>query len=123
MLAQIWCAPGSSTYVIIRWTGPIAAGAVTHLLDWASTSVANHMHIAGDGLVQSGTFRIVIDGVELWMRNANNHQQTWGVVSAAIAALVGFQTRGPLGPRAIDFQVYDGVHQVAIGYMRGPGGG
>lgn len=73
----------------------------------------------GDSVVRTGTYQLVVEGVELWMQNANNHQQTFGVIVAAIAALRGFQTRGGLGPRAVNFQVYDGPNFVGVGWLRG----
>lgn len=123
MVSQIWCAPGSSTYVIITWAGPIAAGAVTNLLNWAYDSIINHIHAVGDGLVQTGSYRLVNEGLELWMQNTNNHQQTWGVMGAALSAMAGFQMTGSLGPRAVNFQVYDGRFLVGVGHIRGVGGG
>lgn len=123
MIAQVWCAPGSSTYVMITWTAPIAAGAVNNLLNWAYGSIFTHIHNVGDGLVQSGSYKVIIDGVELCMQNVNNHQQTWGMIGAAISALAGFQNTGPLGPRAVNFQIYDGRYLVGAGYIRGVVGG
>lgn len=57
----------------------------------------------------------------LYLENAGNHQQTWGVVNAAIVALAGFQMTGSVGPMAVIIQVYDGMHFVGRGFLRAAG--
>ena len=48
------------------------------------------------------------------VRNANNHQTTWGVLGAACWALKDFvSARGAF--QTIVFSIYDGVNQVATG--------
>ena len=53
------------------------------------------------------------DDVELYMRNANNHQQTWGVVGAAIGALQDYMNQNGFGQAT--FNVFDGGTEVGVG--------
>ena len=56
--------------------------------------------------------------LELWFRNSNNHQLTWGVNRAAVVALADyFNVLEPLGvnPGAVQFTIVDGENEVATG--------
>ena len=72
-------------------------------------------------------------GLEIWTQNTNNHQQTWGVLGSALAAVRDFMVCTPLqaeGPGAVHFQIFDGWNEVGqgtVGYsglgVRGEGVG
>lgn len=75
----------------------------------------------GDGLIPHGFWTLDEYGLELAFANAGNHQQTWGVVGAALMALLDyFVYRVRVGSvRAVRFQVWDGRHLVGTGWLRG----
>lgn len=75
----------------------------------------------GDGLIPRGFWTLEEYGLELAFANAGNHQQTWGVVGAALMALVDyFLYRVQMGSvRAIRFQVWDGRNLVGSGWLKG----
>ncbi|KAA6406659.1 MAG: hypothetical protein FRX48_09591 [Lasallia pustulata] len=56
---------------------------------------------------------------ELYLVNSNNHQQSWGVVGAALAALrnflVSLDTINPGGNGGVQFTVFDGANEVGQG--------
>ena len=49
--------------------------------------------------------------------NANNHQTTWGVLGAAVNALLGWVDGGAGGGAAAYFEIWDGVNEVGVGQM------
>ena len=50
--------------------------------------------------------------------NANNHQQTWGVLGAAIAALASYMQEGvEAGPGSAYFVIFDGENEVGVGMV------
>ena len=57
-------------------------------------------------------------GLELRLTNANNHQMTWGVMNAALAALMQFVARSGRGPGAMAWQIYDGQNLVGVGFLQ-----
>ena len=73
---------------------------------------------AGDGLIAGGVFLWRgFGGHILRMENSNNHQQTLGVIAAALLAIGNFlstETDYGIGT----FIVYDGDNEVAIGTIR-----
>ena len=54
------------------------------------------------------------DGVYLRLRNADNHQLTYGVINAALVAMLDFFSREG-GFQSVDFQIIDGMHLVGTG--------
>ena len=110
----LWCAPESQTYVILEIIASTAGTAVQALLETAYSAISSRLENIGDGLVSSGYFRIGGDqDIELYTRNANNHQQTWGVLAAAISALQDYMSHAGYGQAA--FHVFDGGIEVATG--------
>lgn len=75
----------------------------------------------GDGLIPRGFWTLEEYGLQLGFENAVNHQQTWGVVGAALMALLDYYVyRVQIGSvRAIQFQVWDGRNQVGTGWLKG----
>ena len=50
--------------------------------------------------------------------NAANHQQTWGVLAAAVEALEGaMMWGGGMGPGCGYFLVFDGGREVGVGVL------
>lgn len=83
-----WSARDSRTYIILEIVASTAGTAVQVLLETAHTAIMLRIDNIGDGPVSSGVFRMAgSDNIVLSTRNANNHQQTWGVLGAAIGAL------------------------------------
>lgn len=89
-----------------------------NLLNSVHNEIGNHIARAGDHLVPEGFISIADFGLELRMVNANNHQQTWGVMNAGIAALMQFMQRSGRGPGAVAWQVYDGQNMVGVGFLQ-----
>ena len=90
--------------------------AVEDLLDAAGAAVNDHIYTAGDGVIPEGVIEYRSSGLILLSQNSNNHQQTWGVLGAAISALTDYmlaQKEQGYGPSFVDFVVYDGPNQVA----------
>lgn len=110
-----WCAPQSATYVLFTLNSAIGPGsAVLGLVDAAFNSLMQHIQQAGDGLIPQGLFTMEgANDLELYVANANNHQQTYGVLAAAMWALGDYM--GRVGPGGVTFSVYDGANQVAQG--------
>ena len=93
-----------------------AGTAVQALLDIAYSAITLRLDNFGDGPVSSGLFRIAgTNNIELSTRNANNHQQTWGVLGAAIGALRDYMSKNGYGQAS--FYVFDGGTEVAAGII------
>lgn len=116
----MWCCPFTSTYIIVQAFVP---NLVPHALDplviytltkaWAQ--VRDHISAHGDGVIPGGVFEFAAElGFEWYSGNTNNHQQTWGVVKAALSALLGFMAEyGEYGTAT--FAIFDGLNQVGQG--------
>ena len=90
--------------------------AVEDLLDAAGAAVYDHIYTGGDGVIPGGVIDYRYSGLILLSQNSNNHQQTWGVLGAAISALTDYmlaQKEQGYDPSFVDFMVYDGPNQVA----------
>ena len=72
-----------------------------------------HISQYGDGLVPNGEIDVERNDLNLWTQNWNNHQQTWGVLGAALNALNHYTFTEQIG--SCTFEVYDGGVQVAVG--------
>lgn len=71
----------------------------------------------GDHAIAGGVFRWAgEEGLELRVHNANNHQTTYGVLGAAMSALVDYM--GQNGYAAGSFKIYDGTNYVGDGTIR-----
>lgn len=87
---------------------------VANLLSSAFDSLTQHIQNRGDGNVPGGTFIWKsIFGVTLTTMNTNNHQQTYGVLAAAISALVNYMTENTFGQ--VTFSIFDGANEVGKG--------
>lgn len=116
----IWCAPKTRTYIQINSLLPLAPSAVAlgeaqmQLLSNALNIISKVLEERGDGLVPAGVFDLSQFGFRYYCRNANNHQQTWGVLQAAVAALLSFYVRNEAWG-TVTFWVWDGIWAVAEG--------
>lgn len=89
-----WCARNSQTYIILEMAASTGGTAVQALLERAHSAIMLRIASIGDGLLSSGSFHISgSNNLVLSTRNANNHQQTWGVLGAAIGALQDFMNQ------------------------------
>ncbi|KAA6416014.1 MAG: hypothetical protein FRX48_00733 [Lasallia pustulata] len=104
-------APQTSTTVTLTLlstlSSPFSLSLLT-LLHNALASILNHIAAFGDGALANGVFNYMGDhGLELNVRNANNHQTTYGVLGAACAALMqAMQEGGVVGEAR--FEIFDG---------------
>lgn len=110
-----WCAPGSATYVLFTITQSVDPGsAVLNLINTAFTTLMQHLQQAGDGVIPQAYFNMEgANNMELYVANANNHEQTYGVLAAAMWALRNYINR--FGSGEVIFKIYDGANQVAQG--------
>ena len=68
----------------------------------------------GDHEIAGGAFHWVGEnGFDLRVRNANNHQTTYGVLGAAMSALADYM--GEYGHAAGTFSIHDGTNIVGAG--------
>lgn len=120
---KVWCHPGGSTYITVALIhGDVPAQAFKFMLNAAMNRVINHLALYGNGLIPSGVF-IQPDQVgffELYLANSNNHQQTWGVVGAALSALSNFMVDNDSFSTSnfkagVTFTVFDGANEVGQG--------
>lgn len=100
---------------------PVPAVFIDDLLQDSYAAISHYLHAIGDGLVVGGTF--VWEGAGgLYLRtdNVNNHQQTYGVLAAALRALRDYMGVGGVGFGAAWFNIFDGGVEVGIGAIGSP---
>ena len=79
----------------------------------------SHIAIHGDGLIADGQFNWAgAAGLVLRTANANNHQQTWGVLGAALDALGAFTQQNQMVAGAAIFSIFDGMNMVGLGSIQ-----
>ena len=87
-----------------------------NVLNDAYTYIVDRIEMLGDGVISGGSWAYNQVGLALRATNANNHQTTWGVLSAAIDALMDYM--GRTGFRgACTFGIHDGSNEVGIGAL------
>lgn len=83
----------------------------------AIIAINSHIRQYGDGPIEGGVFRFTDYGFRWASFNANNHQQTWGVMGIAIEAFAQYMiTHGTYG--AVSFGIYDGPNKVGQGAVQ-----
>ena len=99
----------------IAVSNTIAQDIVLSLLHAAADSILSHISIYGDSIIPNGAFQwLGQNGISVTTINTNNHQQTWGVLGAALIAMQDFvQTMG-FGVECV-FTICDGVNEVGKG--------
>ena len=114
----IWCVPGSRTYVTLIIAQTLDRDRIWPLLVDAFMRVHARIQEQGDGLLPSnngaGLWQLTRDGIVLSVANANNHQTTWGVFGAAIAALADYMEQNRVFG-TVTFNIFDGSNQVGEG--------
>lgn len=114
----IWCVPGSRTFVTLQIAQALDRDRIWPLLVDAFTRVHVRIQEQGDGLLPSnngaGLWQLTRDGIILSVANANNHQTTWGVFGAAIAALADYMNQNRVFG-TVAFNIFDGSNQVGQG--------
>ena len=112
----LWCAEGSSTYVTINPGIAIVGDAVFDLRSDAYDALNRHIENRGDGIVQGGTLVWKsITGISIRTWNTNNHQQTYGVLAAALCAVADYMRSQYFG--AITFWIFDGTNEFGKGVI------
>ncbi|MCJ1298663.1 hypothetical protein MMC08_001453 [Hypocenomyce scalaris] len=115
-----WNAPGSQTYIratLVAFAGDPSI--LNSMLNEAYQNVLSIIQAHGDGDIVNGAYRWTKNpdgplGLQIWVRNANNHQLTYGVLGAALNALNEYMTLFGAG-LTTTMDVYDGVNQVGQG--------
>lgn len=111
---MLWCAPDSQTYVILRITQALPAVVMQSMLTLAHKYALDYMELLGDGLIPGGMVKWVGDhDLLLTVKNAANHQVTWGVLCSAIVALSQYMSGNGYG--AVTFDIFDGGAKVGQG--------
>ena len=115
---MLYCAPNSKTYVVINLIYNVAQTGVMYLLKNAAQDVQTRIAQSGDGLVPNGIYMFDWKSggydCQFYCANSNNHQQTWGVVNAAIGAVWGYMLeKNNIGTAT--FTIYDGTNEVGRG--------
>lgn len=98
----------------------IAEDSLEHLLTACLNIVEHQLETRGDGLLNNGVFDYISDatGLTLQAWNADNHQTTWGVLGAAITAVLDCMATNGFG--GASFHIYDGENLVGIGRVGPP---
>lgn len=120
----VWCAPYGSTFVSLvafHVIPPSASGIHNDVLATLYTAwdiARTHVDRSGDGIIgHNGGYTLVGDaGIRLSAWNVNNHQLTWGVLGAALMAVMDYmRVKDWYG--AVTFDIYDGVNKVATAFL------
>ncbi|MCJ1299889.1 hypothetical protein MMC08_002683 [Hypocenomyce scalaris] len=111
----VWCTPGTQTYLIITFVSQLPGSLVLKLLSDAYNTLVTQIAQNGDDVIPSGEFDYSGDGsLSLYTVDTNNHQQTYGVLGAAIEGLSHWMmSSGNYG--AAHFIIFDGANEVAQG--------
>ena len=89
---------------------------IRNLLNAAYEFSQDYIQLMGDGVIPAdGMNYTPVDGFRVMFANTNNHQITWGVYGAALAALRDFMMAHGFGPAV--FRVVDGANAVATGVV------
>ena len=107
-------APNSQVHVVVTPVTAVAGDGVQSLLNDAGNLILETIEQLGDGVIPRGWFDISgEDNLWLTVNNANNHQMTWGVLAAAVVALVDYMESSQWGTTT--FKLFDGVNEVGVG--------
>lgn len=86
-------------------------------LDTVYHYINNHIAVSGDAVIpHGGMYTENPEGwLQLYLKNANNHQITWGIAGAAVQAMATYMQQAGAAP--IAWQIWDGMNWVGIGRM------
>ena len=121
---MVWCDFGSKTYISVNYLGDIhdqSWNGIDDFLDAVGAVIKDQIRTGGDGTVPGGLISYQSPGLLVLSQNANNHQQTWGVLGASIYALSEYmldQKGQGYSPSFVEFLIYDGPNQVANATFR-----
>lgn len=121
---MVWCGFGSKTYISVDYISDIhdqSWNGVDDFLDAIEAAIRDRIRTTGDKTVQGGKITYQSAGLTMTSQNANNHQQTWGVLGAGISALAEYmlaQKEHGYSPSSVAFLIYDGPNQVANATFR-----
>lgn len=104
--------------MVINLIKNIAQTGIMFLLQNAAKDIQARLARDGDGLVPSGAYMFDQKtggyDCQLYCSNSNNHQQTWGVLNAAIGAVWGYMLeKNNIG--TVTFTIHDGGNEVGQG--------
>lgn len=96
-------------------TGQAVETAVLNMLNTAAGILEASIRQHGDIVIPGGgvKYESLSSGISFVTENSNNHQQTYGVLAAAIDALMDYMSRNYYG--SASFHIYDGVNEVGLG--------
>lgn len=96
-------------------TGEAVETAVLNMLNTAAGYLEESIREYGDIVIPGGgvEYNSVLTGTSFSTQNSNNHQQTFGVLAAAINALKDYMSRNYYGRAS--FHIYDGFNEVGLG--------
>lgn len=116
---MLWCARHSRTYVLVELGRLVAGESIPATIILAHNVIATRIRSLGDGPIDNGRYSMVgLGGVGVNAWNADNHQLTWGVLGAALTALLDYMRI--YGNGAITFNIFDGAHMVGQGTVQIP---
>lgn len=117
--AMVWCVQNSKTYIVIELGRLVAGESVPSTISIAYNVIKSHVSASGDGPVHNGRYSMVgFGGVAVNAWNANNHQLSWGVLSAALTAVLDYMRI--FGNGATTFNIFDGSNMVGQGTVNVP---
>ena len=88
--------------------------AVQNILNAAAGYIEESIRQYGDIVIPTGGVEYnSVTGVSFSTTNSNNHQQTYGVLGAAIEALKDYMSQNYFGKAK--FWIFDGVNEVGAG--------
>lgn len=115
---MVWCGFGSKTYISVDYIRDIhdqSWNGVDDFLDAVGAAIKDQIRKKGDTTIRDGMSTYQTPGLMMISQNANNHQQTWGVLGAGISALSEYmrvQKGQGYSPSSVAFLIYDGPNQV-----------
>lgn len=114
---MLWCAQHSRTYVVLELGRLVAGESIPATISIAHNVIATRIRSLGDGPIDNGRYSMVgLGGVGVNACNADNHQLTWGVLGAALTAVLDYMSN--FGNGAITFNIFDGAHMVGQGTVQ-----
>ena len=112
---MVWCVRYAQTYVFIPMGLLVAAESIQKMLDEALYTATEQLLTHGDGPLRSGQFFSTAEQTAVHVWNVNNHQTTWGVLSAALNGLLEYMSSTAFGQAT--FTVHDGGILVGEGFV------
>lgn len=125
---QLWCAPHCATYIRATYISAIPGqswGLVQYLMGDAEADAQKQLRALGDVNIRGGLYVYRAYGLDMFIRDSNNHQLTWGVLREALRALTDYfgEIQRTALPGSLTFIIYDGKNEVATGAFGAVQGG